>query len=79
MTKATKIKTLLASKQIKGKDVYSQMGLARQQALTNKYSRDSFSGDDLIRLAEITGTTLAFINNNNNIVVAFDKNDINKG
>lgn len=76
MSKSTKIKTLLTANEIKGKDVYGYLGLARQQALTTKYARDAFSGDDLIKIAKLTNTKLAFIDTNNNPVVIFDENDI---
>lgn len=64
MSKALKIKSLLSLKNVKSAEFSSSLGLARQQALTTKYSRESFTSDDLIILAKITNTRLAFIDEN---------------
>lgn len=61
MSKANKIRSLLALKGIKSVEYSRQLGLSRPQALNTKYYRDAFTSDDLIRLAELTGTRLTFI------------------
>lgn len=76
--KAEKIKGLLALKNKKNSDYVKALGLARQQALTTKYARNSFTSDDLIILAKLTNTKLAFIDENNNPIIIFDENDIKK-
>ena len=77
--KSTKIKALLAMKNIKNNDFAKYLGLARQQALTTKYKRESFSSDDLIKLAELTNTTLAFNDKDTNKpIIEFDKQDLTK-
>ncbi len=76
MSKSLKIKSLLALKNIKSAEFSSALGLARQQALTTKYSRESFTSDDLIILAKTTNTRLAFIDENNNPIIVFDENDL---
>lgn len=37
------------------------LGLARAQAVTNKYTRDSFTAQDLVKIAAACGYKLAFI------------------
>lgn len=76
MSKSLKIKSLLALKNIKSTEFSSALGLARPQALTTKYSRESFTSDDLIILAKTTNTRLAFIDENNNPIIVFDENDL---
>lgn len=76
MSKSGKIKALLALKDKKNMDYANILNLARPQALTTKYSRESFTSNDLIKLAELTNTRLAFIDENNKPVVVFDKEDL---
>ena len=79
MSKSSKIKALLSMKDIKNSSYAEILGLARQQALTTKYSRDSFTSDDLIKLALLTNTRLAFIDNETNKeLISFDENDVKK-
>ena len=77
--KSNKIKALLKIKDKKNDECYKYLGLSSNQSLSMKYTRESFSSDDLIKIAELTDTTLAFIDNKtNDVVVRFDINDINK-
>ncbi|WP_288876431.1 hypothetical protein [uncultured Allobaculum sp.] len=77
MSKTNKIKSLLALKGVKSVDYTYALGLSRPQALNTKYSRDAFSGDDLIRLAELTGTRLAFVDPfTRETLVMFDSGDV---
>ena len=79
MSKTNKIKSLLALKGVKSVEFTRTLGLSRPQALNTKYSRDAFSGDDLIRLAGLTGTRLAFIDPLSRApLVTFDQNDVKK-
>ena len=69
-----KIKALL---QLKGKE---QIDLARyleisKQSLSNKFYRDSFSADDLIKIADFLRCDLAFIVDDKTKVI-LDQNDI---
>lgn len=78
MSKSKKIKSLLMLKGVKNGDYATALGLARQQALTTKYARESFTSDDLIKLADLTGTELAFNGKETGkAVVTFDSNDLN--
>ena len=76
MSKSGKIKALLALKDKKNMDYANILNLARPQALTTKYSRESFTSNDLIKLAELTNTRLAFIDENSKPGVVFDKEDL---
>lgn len=49
------------------------LGLARPQAITNKYTRDSFSAQDLIKIAAVCGYKLAFVKGD--IVITFDNDN----
>lgn len=49
------------------------------QALSNKYSRDSFSGVDLIKIADACGYRLAFVDEQGKAVIAFPKMNKNEG
>lgn len=77
MSKTNKVKSLLSLKGIKNNALVDVLKIARPQALTTKYSRDAFSGDDLIKIAELTNTRLSFIDNETNKeIISFDMNDI---
>ena len=45
-----------------------------EAAVSNKFYRDSFSAEDLIKIAECLGFELALVNDNKKII--FDMNDI---
>lgn len=79
MSKTAKIKSLLALRDIKNNEYAKALGLARQQALTTKYARNSFSSDDLIKLANLTNTELAFNDKETGkAVVSLDMTDLDK-
>lgn len=74
MAIASKIKALIA---LKGKD---QAGLAAHlgissQALYNKFYRDSFSAEDLIKIADYLGCPLAFVSDDG-VQIILDKSDL---
>lgn len=52
-------------------DVANALGLSSTQAVTNKYTRDSFSAHDLLKIADCVGLQLAFINSNGKVAIAF--------
>lgn len=51
------------------------IGVARQ-SITNKKRSDSFTVDELILLAEMTGNKLAIVNKKNEVVMSFDRDDL---
>ena len=74
MAVSSKIKAVL---NIKGKDhksLANYLGIS-SQALSNKFYRNSFSADDLIKIADFLGCDLAFIIDDTQRVV-LDKTDL---
>lgn len=53
------------------------MGMSKA-SLSNKAVRGSWNSDDLIKLSELTNTKLAFIDENNQPIIIFDSDDLNK-
>ena len=52
-------------------DLAQACGLARPQAISNKYNRDSFTAQDLTRIAQACGVRLAFIDDTGRAVLTF--------
>ena len=73
MTISAKIKALLAVSSKEHAQLAQSLGISKQ-ALSNKFYRDSFSGEDLIKIATFVNCTLAFIINGTQI--SLDKDDI---
>lgn len=74
MAIASKVKALL---NLKGKDhagLAAHFGIS-SQALSNKFYRDSFSAEDLIKVAEYVGVPLAFIVDEN-MQIVLDAEDL---
>ena len=77
MSKSNKIKSLLAYTNITSLAFSQALGLSKPQALNTKYARESFTSDDLIKLAELTDTRLCFVDNKTNKeIVSFDETDL---
>lgn len=66
-----RIKSLLALNNKKAVELAAYMGLS-PQSLHNKMARGSFSADDLIKIAEFTGSKLLFENSAGNIALDGD-------
>ena len=64
------VKSLLATEQLKRSDASSALGITAQ-ALSNKYVRDSFSAEDLVKIATACGYHLAFIRDKDGMVITF--------
>lgn len=73
--KYNKVTALLALNGKNLTDFADHMGIARQQ-IANKKKTDSFRADEFIKLADLTGTHLAFIDDNGKPVITFDIDDI---
>ena len=73
---SNKIKALLALKNRKSGEYSKALGLKHPNALTTKYMRESFKPRDLIILGEVTGTHLAFVDENDKPVIIFDRSDL---
>mgnify|MGYP004562048147 CR=1 FL=1 len=63
-----RIKSLLSMAGKKQIELAAYMGIS-PQSLQNKFSRGSFSADDLIKIANFTGAELAFITGENKVTL----------
>jgi transcriptional regulator with XRE-family HTH domain len=66
--------TIKAAAQLAGlsrADLAQACGLARPQAISNKYNRDSFTAQDLTRIAQACGVRLAFVDDTGRAVLTF--------
>lgn len=75
--KYNKIEALLKLKDMSMSDFARFKNVSRQQ-ISNKKKNDTFRADELIEAALLTNTKLAFIDENNNPIIIFDKDDIKK-
>lgn len=74
MAVTDKIKALLSIKGKKNIELAAYLGIS-PQSMQNKFSRGSFSAEDLIKVADFVGCDLAFeVNENQKILL--DKKDI---
>ena len=73
----TKIKTLMAIYEKSNKDIAKCLN-KDYQVFTSKLSKSTFKTDELIKIGIETGTRLAFIDDNNNPIVIFTKDDLKK-
>lgn len=74
MSKANKIRGLLTSCNKTQVDLAKYMNVS-EQAIRNKFSRDSFSADDLIKISDFVGCKLSI--NNDDLSITFNNDDIN--
>ncbi len=56
-----KIKSLLAVSDKKQADLQEVLGMSSKQSLSNKFSNERWSAEDLARIAEFCGCKLAFV------------------
>lgn len=75
--KYNKVAALLKLNNKSMSDFARFMNVSRQQ-LSNKKKNDTFRADELIQVAKLTNTRLAFIDENNQPVIIFDEKDITK-
>ena len=61
MSISAKVKALLNLQGKKQADLIAVLEMGSKQALSNKFSNERWSADDLIRVAEFTGCQLAFL------------------
>lgn len=74
--KYNKVEALLKLKGLNMSDFAKYMNVSRQQ-LSNKKKTDTFRSDEFIKLAEMTNTTLAFVDNETGkTLIEFDSSDI---
>lgn len=74
--KYDKVKALLSLKGKNFSDYADYMKVSKQQ-ISNKKKTDTFRADELIELADLTNTTLAFNDNETGKpLIEFDKSDL---
>jgi len=66
-----KVKALLKLQGKNNKGLAEYLGIS-DQALSNKFYRDSYSGEDLIKIASYLGCELAFITDSAKISLSMD-------
>ena len=68
-----KVKALLLEREKKQSDLMEVLGMSSKQSLSNKFSNERWSADDLVKIAEYCGCKLAFVlPNGERIVIAND-------
>lgn len=67
---APTIKSLLATEQLKRTDAAAALGITAQ-AMSNKYNRDSFTAQDLIKIATAAGYNLTFVRKKDGYAIPF--------
>lgn len=72
-----KIKALLNIRGKTSNDACKTLNIM-QSAYSRKLSKNTFKTEELIQLANLTNTKLAFIDEENNPIITFDENDIKK-
>ena len=72
MAIANKLKYVMGEKNKSRNDIAGVLKISKQ-AVSNKFNRDTFSADDLIKIADCLGVSLALIDNNKQII--FDLED----
>ena len=55
---------------MKRNEAAAALGISAQ-AMSNKYNRDSFSAEDLLKVATAAGYTLSFIRKRDGLVISF--------
>lgn len=72
-----KIKFLLGTTGKKQTEFAEYLGQSKQQ-VSNRFSgkQNGIGIKDLLKLADFTGTKLAFVDENNNVIIDFSLNDL---
>jgi len=71
MSVSDKIKAGLKLEGKKIEELAEMLNISRQ-SMSNKFYRNSFSAEDLIKIADFLGYSLAFVGNNQNITFSMD-------
>ncbi|MDO4672300.1 MAG: hypothetical protein Q4A76_05270 [Porphyromonadaceae bacterium] len=74
-----KIKMLLQYRNSKQSELIDVLGVSSKQAVTNKFSLDRFTIQDIIKICEHHNCHIEIVDNDTNqTVVTLDENDIKK-
>lgn len=69
MSNSAKIRYLIDASGMKQADFLSVLGMGSKQSLSNKFVNERWSLDDVIKIAEATGSKLAIIRPNGEQIV----------
>lgn len=75
MAASKKIKSLLAETDRKQADLQEVLGMSSKQSLSNKFSNERWSADDLAKIADFCGCKLAFILPNGERIIIDSKDE----
>ena len=67
---APTVKSMLVMEGMKRNEAAAALGITAQ-AMSNKYNRDSFSADDLVKVAAAAGYNLAFVRKRDGLMITF--------
>lgn len=67
---APTVKSMLVMEGMKRNEAAAALGITAQ-AMSNKYNRDSFSADDLLKVATAAGYNLAFVRKRDGLMITF--------
>lgn len=75
MAASKKIKSLLAETDKKQSDLLEVLGMSSRQSLSNKFTNERWSADDLAKIADFCGCKLAFILPNGERIIIDGKDE----
>lgn len=61
MNISSKIKALLSLRGVKQSDLMTALDMSSKQSLSNKFTNNRWSAEDLVKVSEFVGCQLAFI------------------
>ena len=67
---APTVKSMLVMEGMKRNEAAAALGITAQ-AMSNKYNRDSFSADNLLKVATAAGYNLAFVRKRDGLMITF--------
>ena len=67
---APTVKSMLIMEGMKRNEAAAALGITAQ-AMSNKYNRDSFSAEDLLKIATAAGYALSFVRKRDGLVISF--------
>ena len=73
MSNSAKIRYLIDASGMKQADFLSVLGMGSKQSLSNKFSNERWSAEDLVKVAEECGCTVAFILPDGQVIPLDDK------
>lgn len=73
MSVTKKIKALLALTGKKQTDLMGSLGMSSKQSLSNKFSNERWSAEDLVKVADECGCMVAFILSDGQVLPLDDK------